>query len=39
MARIEFERRYTSDKNFHLLAEIYQSVLNERVSVQSCLSR
>jgi glycosyltransferase involved in cell wall biosynthesis len=35
MARVEFERKYTSEKNIHMLNEIYQQALNERASVQA----
>jgi glycosyltransferase involved in cell wall biosynthesis len=33
MARLEFETKYTSEKNIHMLKEIYQQALDERGSV------
>jgi glycosyltransferase involved in cell wall biosynthesis len=39
MARIEFERKYTKERNYHMLKEIYRQVLNDRVPVEPPLSQ
>lgn len=38
-ARVEFERKFTSERNSRMLKEIYQQVQNERVSARSRLPR
>ena len=38
-ARVEFERKFTSERNFRMLKEIYQQVQDERVSAHSGLSQ
>lgn len=39
MARAEFERKYTGEKNLRMLEEIYRQALNERTAVQARPSR
>jgi len=38
-ARLEFETKYTCEKNVEMLSEIYQQALDERPSLQADLSR
>jgi glycosyltransferase involved in cell wall biosynthesis len=38
-ARLEFEAKYTSEKNIAMLSQIYQQALSSRSSVQTNLSR
>jgi glycosyltransferase involved in cell wall biosynthesis len=38
MARVEFETKYTSERNFGMLMQIYQQVLNEQAFVSARLS-
>lgn len=39
MARVEFEKKYTSGRNFGMLMQIYQQVLNERAFIPAPLSQ
>jgi glycosyltransferase involved in cell wall biosynthesis len=39
LARLEFEAKYTSEKNIAMLSQIYQQALSRRSSVQTILSR